>query len=92
MTPMRCTLAACAALLAAPAFATGACPIKDSGPRAQWQDQTVLEKKLVAAGWQVRRIKVDDQCFEVYGVDAAGKRVEAYFDPRTLEPAAAAKP
>lgn len=68
--------------------ATGGCPIKDAGPRDKWQQQSALEKKLVATGWQVRRIKVDGQCFEAYGVDAGGKRVEAYFDPRTLEPAA----
>jgi hypothetical protein len=35
----------------------------------------------------VRRIKIDGQCFEVYGTDDKGKRVEAYFNPKTLEPA-----
>jgi hypothetical protein len=80
--------AAAAVSLCGPAFATGACPIKDAGPKAEWKEQAALEKKLVGAGWQVRRIKIDDQCYEVYGFDAAGKRVEAYFDPRTLEPAA----
>jgi hypothetical protein len=84
-------LAAVAAvfLLCGPAWATGACPIKDTVPKAEWQDKDLLEKKLVAAGWQVRRIKVDDQCYEVYGVDNKGQRVEAYFHPKTLEPAQA---
>lgn len=53
------------------------CPLKDSGPKAEWQPAEVLEKKLVAAGWQVRRIKVDDQCYEVYATDKEGKRQEA---------------
>ncbi len=80
--------AAVAALLSsAAAHATGACPIKGDVPKAEWQDKELLEKKLVAAGWQVRRIKVDGQCYEVYGVDTKGQRVEAYFHPKSLEPA-----
>ncbi len=58
----------------------------DSGPRAGWQDQAKLEQKLKAQGWQVRRIKEDGGCYEVYGLDKDGKRVEAYFHPLTLAP------
>jgi hypothetical protein len=76
-----------AAVLSAPAFATGQCPIKDAGPAVEWQAKEALEKKLVAAGWQVRRIKVDGQCYEVYGTDDKGQRAESYFHPKTLEPA-----
>jgi hypothetical protein len=75
------------AVLASPAFASSECPIKDAGPKAEWQTKESLEKKLVDAGWKVRRIKIDGQCFEVYGTDDKGKRVEAYFNPKTLEPA-----
>lgn len=83
-----CPVCAAAALaLCGPAFATGARPIKDAGPKAEWQDKDLLEKKLVAAGWQVRRIKIDTQCYEVYGVDSKGQRVESYFHPKALEPA-----
>ena len=32
-----------------------------------------------------RRIKEDGGCSEVYAVDDAGERVEAYFHPLTLE-------
>jgi hypothetical protein len=91
MTQRPSILVAAAAMLAlsSSARATGACPIKDAVPKAEWQDKDLLEKKLVAAGWQVRRIKVDEQCYEVYGVDDKGQRVEAYFHPKTLEPAQA---
>jgi hypothetical protein len=71
------------------AHATGACPIRDAGPQAEWQSMQALEKKLVDAGWKVRRIKQDGQCYEVYGFDAEGKRAEAYFHPKSLEPAKA---
>jgi len=56
----------------------------DSGPQASWQSQATLEKKLVEQKWQVRRIKVDGGCYEVYAIDNKGQRVEAYFHPVTL--------
>lgn len=85
---LAATVAIATLAFAGASHATGACPIKDAGPKDKWQEQAALEKKLTAAGWQVRRIKVDGQCFEVYGTDKAGTRMESYFDPRTLEPAA----
>lgn len=81
--------AALGAAAASPAFATGQCPIRDAGPKADWQTKEALEKKLVGAGWKVRRIKVDEQCYEVYGTDADGRKAESYFHPKTLEPAKA---
>lgn len=58
----------------------------DSGPREGWQPQAKLESTLKSQGWQVRRIKVDGGCYEVYAVDPKGARVEAYFHPVTLAP------
>lgn len=58
----------------------------DSGPRESWQPQATLEKQLVEQKWQVRRIKVDGGCYEVYAMNEKGERVEAYFHPVTLAP------
>ena len=41
---------------------------------------------LVEKGWEIRRIKVDGGCYEVYALNEKGERVEAYFHPQTLEP------
>lgn len=40
---------------------------------------------LKAKGWEVRNIKVDGRCYEVYALDEKRERVEAYFHPVTLE-------
>ena len=66
------------------AHATGAMTC-DSGDPAGWQSQEALSEKIIAEGWQVRRVKVDGGCYEVYGTTPEGDRVEAYFDPITLE-------
>ena len=73
------------ALFAAPAVATGLATC-DSGPREGWQPQGKLEKMLLDQQWQVRRIKVDGGCYEVYAINPKGERVEAYFHPVTLDP------
>ena len=54
-------------------------------PENEWQPQETLEAKLKDEGWSVKKIKVDDGCYEVYGKTSDGKRVEAYFDPKTFE-------
>jgi hypothetical protein len=58
----------------------------DSGPREGWQAQEKLAAVLKEKGWQVRRIKEDGGCYEVYALDDKGQRVEAYFHPVTLAP------
>jgi hypothetical protein len=58
----------------------------DSGPPEGWQPQAKLEKMLIDQKWQVRRIKIDGGCYEVYALNDKGERVEAYFHPVTLAP------
>ena len=45
-----------------------------------------LTSALKEKGWQVRRVKEDGGCYEVYALNEKGERVEAYFHPRTLAP------
>lgn len=70
--------------LALPAAAEDDCNV----PQDQWQPEAALRQQLEGQGWTIRRIKVDDGCYEVYAEDQAGKRREVYFDPRTLQPVA----
>lgn len=79
------TCALALALNAAPAAATGwiSC---DSGDRAGWRSKEDLETQMLENGWQkVRKVKVDGGCYEAYATTADGQKVEAYFDPVTLE-------
>ena len=79
------SLAAGALLATGHVFATGLATC-DSGPRETWQPQAKLEKMLSDRGWRINRVKEDGGCYEVYAIDEKGKRVEAYFHPKTLEP------
>ena len=54
-------------------------------PKAEWKPQMELQSKLVGEGWKVRKVQVENGCYEVYGFDAKGERVEAFFNPKTFE-------
>ena len=77
---------AAALMLAFPgaAMATGLATC-ESGDESTWQSQDALKELLTEQGWQVRRIKIDGGCYEVYALDDKGERVEAYFHPQTFE-------
>lgn len=68
--------------LAHPAAATGLYQC-ETVEKDAWISETDLTTKLEADGWQVRRMKVDGGCWEVYGTMPDGKRVEGYFHPKT---------
>lgn len=72
-------------VIAASSQATGLATC-DSGNPNTWQPQEKLEAMLKERGWQIRRIKIDGGCYEVYALNDKGERVEAYFHPLTLAP------
>ena len=76
-----------AALAFAPVTTAGATGLAtcDSGSPDSWQPQEKLTAMLKEKGWEVRNIKVDGGCYEVYALDDKQERVEAYFHPVTLE-------
>ena len=68
------------ALTAGNAYADDDC----HDPVADWQPREVLRQMLEQQDWQVRRIKVDDGCYEVKGMDRSGNRIEAKYAPASL--------
>lgn len=53
-------------------------------PIAQWQTREVLKARLEQQGWVVKRIRIDDGCYEVRAMDEQGRRVKATYAPATL--------
>ena len=66
------------------AFAHGnvSCPVV---PKEEKKPQMELQRKLEAEGWKVRKVQNYNNCYEVYGFDDKGTKVEAFFDPKTLD-------
>ena len=53
-------------------------------PMTDWQPRSAVADLATARGWQVRRIRVDDGCYQILGQDAAGRSIEVTLDPATL--------
>lgn len=70
--------------LAGAAHATGKMTC-NAGPQSSWKSMEALQQDLTKQGWQVTKAKIDGGCYEVYGTDPEGRRVEAYFHPVTFE-------
>jgi hypothetical protein len=66
---------------------SGAALAKDdcTDPVTDWQPKEQLQQMMEDKGWDVKRIKVDDGCYEIKGLDRNGHRVEAKFSPASLK-------
>ena len=53
-------------------------------PMADWQPRQAVARLAADNGWTVRRIKIDDGCYEIDGTDAEGRRIEVKVHPGTL--------
>ncbi len=86
----RQLLTLCLTLATASAFSQHAerC---DPIPKAEWKPQAELERKLKNEGWTISRVKIENGCYEVYGKNAAGRKMETFFHPKTFEVVTAPK-
>ncbi len=54
-------------------------------PMADWQPRDAVARLAEESGWIVRRIKIDDGCYEIDGSNSEGRRIEVILHPATLE-------
>lgn len=80
MTRTPTTLLFAWLLSVGPALAGDDCAV----PMTDWQPRDAVLRLAAAQGWQVRRIKIDDGCYELIGRDADGRAIEVKLDPATL--------
>lgn len=50
-------------------------------PKEKWMPVEEFKKKVEAEGYQIRKFKQPGTCYEIYGTDSSGKKVEIYFNP-----------
>ncbi len=68
-------------IIGSPAFAGPTCTTE---AKDKWQDQAKFQENLKAQGYKIKVFKVTKgDCFEIYGWDKEGKKVEIYFNPVT---------
>jgi hypothetical protein len=80
MSLFRALVALAALILSAMAYADTDCAEPVSG----WKSREALQQMVEQHGWTVQRIKVDDGCYEVRGIDPMGNKFKAKYAPSTL--------
>lgn len=75
----RLVIAAALCVLAGPALAGPTCT---SEPKQKWMSESDMKAKLAAQGYKYKVFKVTTgNCYEIYGQNEKGQRVEIYFHP-----------
>ena len=69
-----------ATLAATSALAGPTCNV----PEDKWMKEADLKAKIESQGYQIKTFKVSKgKCYEIYGYDKEGRKVEIYYDPAT---------
>ncbi len=58
----------------------------EAHPKEQWMKEEDLKAALKDAGYTIKKFKVDGNCYEMYGRNEKGQRVEIYMDTVTGKP------
>ena len=74
-------------LTLAAVFAAGVASAEDHcyEPMSNWQPREAVTKLAEDNGWTLRRVRIDDGCYKIYGQDAEGRAIEVTINPATLE-------
>jgi len=50
-------------------------------PKEKWMSEADFKKKAEAEGYKIKKFKQPGSCYEIYGWNKEGKKVEVYFNP-----------
>jgi hypothetical protein len=62
-------------------------PVCDVAPE-NWMKEVEVKAKLKRKGYLVKSIRIESGCYEVYGLDPLGRRIQILVDPATARPVA----
>lgn len=50
-------------------------------PKDKWMSEEAFKKMVEEQGYKISKFKQPGTCYEIYGTDKSGKKVEIYFNP-----------
>ncbi len=69
-------------LLASVSFAKKNCTEE---PKEKWMTEEAFKTKVQEMGYKIKKFKQPGSCYEIYGWNKEGKKVEVYFDPTNMK-------
>jgi hypothetical protein len=83
---LTATLLLCGTLApAVPAFAEGNEAACTEEPASKWISEDAAKTAATGTGLDVRDIKIENSCYEIYALDKDGNRVQVVMNPVTGE-------
>jgi hypothetical protein len=55
-------------------------------PKEEWIKAEDARARIEAQGYKINKFQVEGNCYEIYGRAPDGRRVEIYYDAKTLTP------
>lgn len=52
-------------------------------PKEKWMSEADFKKQVEGQGYKISKFKQPGTCYEIYGTNKDGKKVEIYFNPVT---------
>lgn len=50
-------------------------------PKDKWMSESDFKTRIETEGYKIKKFKQPGSCYEIYGEDKTGKKVEIYFNP-----------
>lgn len=47
----------------------------------KWMPEAKMKEMILSQGYKIKKFKIDGNCYEIYGWDKEGKKVEIYYNP-----------
>ena len=57
-------------------------------PPENWMKEADLKQALKRMGYLIKSIRIESGCYEIYGLDPLGRRIQILIDPATAKPVA----
>ncbi|PIP89036.1 MAG: hypothetical protein COW01_15740 [Bdellovibrionales bacterium CG12_big_fil_rev_8_21_14_0_65_38_15] len=54
-------------------------------PKSEWMSESDFKARMEKEGYQISKFKQPGTCYEIYGKNPQGKKVEVYFNPVNAE-------
>lgn len=61
-------------------------PLICNTPKEKWMKESDLRRVLLRQGYLIGTIKIVSGCYEFYGLDPRGRRIQILIDPETAKP------
>jgi len=63
-------------------MAAQASPPCTKEPKSAWLPEAKMKEKIATMGYrEIKVFKTSGSCYEIYAIDAKGKKAEVYFNP-----------